>query len=155
MEKELNEMWDDSFEKKGKLTELENELREIVEGSTGCGSRCKWGWKIERDPIVKATLDQMKGAGSRSKKAAFRKSYCDQKWKVLKQRRTKTETWRKVDVKKGRYLTLTQIIVEEGGVDSKEANESAFNYYKMCLKLGEPWVKMNTFKKKLTVFTSH
>ena len=59
------------------------------------------------------------------------------KWKQVQQAREEEQSWTSIDVTKGKYKSLKQLVDQEG-------KEAAFKYARKCSRLGGSWTKWDS-----------
>jgi hypothetical protein len=75
----------------------------------------------------------------RAEQAAFRLEWAKAQYGSFREIKSKTKSWRRIDVKKGTYMNLSNVIISEGGFQDKEAVKGAQRLVAMCLAMGPPW----------------
>ena len=86
---------------------------------------------------------EYKQCANNKEKALFRKRWAEAELETLQRHRTEEHTFQRVNTDHGRYLSLTQIVVAEGGLDSPDAIKAATNYVNKCIAMRGVWLLYN------------
>ena len=86
---------------------------------------------------------EYKQCANNKEKALFRKRWAEAELESLQRHRTKEQKFQRVNTDHGRYLSLTQIVVAEGGLDSPDAIKAATNYVNKCIAMRGVWLLYN------------
>ena len=103
------------------------------------------------DPEMNAKYIALKALPkSRRKQDAFRKVWAEGEYKECVREKEKMQSWKKVDVLKGKPLVFEKLIMEFGHHTSVRALRSASNYAGKCKLMGKPWVEWESMAEANT-----
>ena len=75
--------------------------------------------------------------------------WCKKTYKNWTHERTESKAWRRIDVDKGTYMTISQLVMDDGGWDDPHARAGADRLMRQNMAMGGPWVKMHPQTKRL------
>jgi hypothetical protein len=76
----------------------------------------------------------------RTEQAAFRLEWAKTQYGSFREEKIKQKSWRRIDVKKGTYLNMSNLVASEGGgFGDVEAVRGVQRLVAMCLAMGPPW----------------
>jgi hypothetical protein len=84
--------------------------------------------------------ERYKACKTRADAAEFRKEWCQSQYTNLVERKTFTQSWRRVDKTKGVYRPFGRLVQDFGGWGCQEAVDGACTAMSKCILMGAPWV---------------
>lgn len=87
----------------------------------------------------------------------FRMEWAKTKLQDHKEKKSKMETWRRIDVETGVYRNWDQLVSSQSG-GQKTTKDSILGSTKLamkCMKMGPPWVKKNTQTERMMFLELH
>ena len=94
--------------------------------------------------------EALKAARGHEAKAAFRREWAEGKYEELRKTRTYKESYCRVDVTQGSYLSLSRIIAKEGGANPTLADvAAAHRHVAKCVVMAGPWVRYNPMAERI------
>ena len=81
---------------------------------------------------------------ARRKQDNFRKEWAEGNYAECVKEKEKMQSWKKVDVLKGRYRVFEKLVMEFGHHTSVTALKSAVKYAAKCKLMGKPWVEWDS-----------
>ena len=119
-------------------TQEETELEDIAEN--GMSAHGKWGLRFSRS--AEGQTDEHKSKSCVEKKL-FRQDWAKCKLESVRRKKTRSESWTKVDTQKGTYVPFVVLWQREGGRDDPSALSCAVKYARKCVAMGPPWTSYN------------
>jgi hypothetical protein len=94
---------------------------------------------------MKATEGEAKQyAGmTRQDAAEYRMNWLKKEYKKFHEERVYSKTWKRVDTTKGKYLSASQLVLDDGGWNDKYAVEGAQKLIEKAIAMGDPWVRIH------------
>jgi hypothetical protein len=77
----------------------------------------------------------------RDESAEFRMKWAKLSFDDWRESKTKTSVWRRVDTTRGKYMSVPQLLTEQG--DSEEAMTGIVKLIKRCSAMGPPWIRLH------------
>lgn len=119
---------------------LAERLQEAIQNEDGdIDVRGALGQKMMRDMTAAEKADYM--AQSHAVKKAIRQTWTRGKLKTLTIEHTYEESWRKVDIQRGTYMSAARIFHKEGG--TSDDLEPSIRHVRRCAAMGYPFCKWN------------
>jgi hypothetical protein len=97
-----------------------------------------------KNTVAGETFIALKGKEAQT---AFKLNWAKLAFAQFKQQKSQTKTWRRIDKEKGEYMTIDQLIVDQG--TSTESMVGIAKLVKMCSAMGPPWVATHPQTQRL------
>ncbi len=78
---------------------------------------------------------------NRQDAAQFRLQWLKQSYDTFQKEKVHTKAWRRVDATKGKYMSASQLVNDDGGWSDPAAVRGAYMLMLKCLAMGKPWTK--------------
>ena len=89
---------------------------------------------------------------NRDGQAEFRRQWAAEELNLFKAKKVHTQEWSRVDRKKGEYLSISQLVVDQGGWTDPGAIQAAIELATQCVAMGGDWIMMNPQTKRAMFF---
>ena len=84
-------------------------------------------------------------ANTNKSKQEFRLRWAKEQYETMVSKRVYSQSYNKIDVSTGTYMSLSRIIKEEGGHHDPSAVAAGIRYVTKCLQMNGPWTLWNEF----------
>lgn len=121
---------------------------------------CAAGFIDPRTAIGQKILQQLKdkttpdGAAyakcKREEAQAFRLEFAKRELKNFREEKVYNKSYQRVDITKGEYMNLAQLVKSEGGWEDPQAVEGVRLLVSKCMQMGEPWTMVHPQTERMT-----
>lgn len=87
--------------------------------------------------------------GSRADKGEWRRRWANDKYKVIVEKKVKSETWKHLDFKRATYKVYDWILREQGGRESPATVRGTAMLIKRSLNMGEPFYRRSPWTDRI------
>lgn len=80
---------------------------------------------------------------TRADAAEYRMGWLKKEYKKFQEERVYSKIWKRVDTTKGKYLSASQLVLDDGGWSDEFAVEGAQKLIEKAIAMGDPWVRIH------------
>ena len=94
---------------------------------------------------LKANAEEAKkyAALKRQEASDFRVQWVKQEYTKFKEERVFKKSWRRIDATKGKYMSVSQLVADDGGWSDPEAVLGTQRLIEKAVAMGDPWIRIH------------